>query len=132
MADTVSDLARCLAENAEAVCRHYLCNGRRQGGYWLAGDVHNAPGRSLYVRLRGPSAGKGVAGKWTDAADGGHGDLLDLILAALPDTPKNLDETELAIEQLIVEDCSPSLAKSAELGRASRFEDAGGRYNVAA
>ena len=79
MADTVSDLARRLAENAEAVCRHYLSNGRRQGGYWLAGDVHNAPGRSLYVRLRGPSAGKGAAGKWTDAADGGHGDLLDLI-----------------------------------------------------
>jgi phage/plasmid primase-like uncharacterized protein len=79
MADTVSDLARRLAENAEAVCRYYLSNGRRQGGYWIVGDVHNAPGRSLYVRLRGPSAGKGAAGKWTDAADGGHGDLLDLI-----------------------------------------------------
>jgi hypothetical protein len=32
------------------------------------------PGRSLYVRLSGPRAGK-----WTDAADGTHGDLLDLI-----------------------------------------------------
>ncbi|WP_420608340.1 DUF7146 domain-containing protein [Novosphingopyxis sp.] len=79
MADTVSDLARRLAENAEAVCRYYLFNGRRQGGYWLVGDVHNAPGRSLYVRLQGPNSGKGAAGKWTDAADGGHGDLLDLI-----------------------------------------------------
>ena len=82
MADTVSDLARRLAENAEAVCRYYLSNGRRHGSYWIAGDVHNAPGRSLYVRLRGPSAGKGAAGKWTDAAEGTHGDLLDLIAAA--------------------------------------------------
>ncbi|WP_342364055.1 ParB/Srx family N-terminal domain-containing protein [Terrarubrum flagellatum] len=36
-------------------------------------------GRSLYVRLRGPDHGKGAAGKWTDAATGQHGDLLDLI-----------------------------------------------------
>ena len=82
MADTVSDVARRLAENAEAVCRTYLSNGRRHGSYWVAGDVHNAPGRSLYVRLRGPSAGKGAAGKWTDAATSQHGDLLDLIAAA--------------------------------------------------
>ncbi len=94
MPDTVSDLARRLAENAEAVCRHYLSNGRREGGYWLAGDVHNTPGRSLYVRLRGPSSGKGAAGKWTDAATGEHGDLLDLIAATrrLPGTGDVLDE----------------------------------------
>ena len=79
MPETVSDLARRLAENVEAVCRHYLSNGRRQGSYWLAGDVRNTPGRSLYVRLRGPAAGRGAAGKWTDAATGEHGDLLDLI-----------------------------------------------------
>ncbi len=42
MPDTVSDLARRLADNAEAVCRHYLSNGRRQGRYWLVGDVHNS------------------------------------------------------------------------------------------
>jgi hypothetical protein len=66
MPDTVSDLARRLAENVEAVCRHYLSNGRRAGGYWLAGDVQNSPGRSLYVRLCGPTAGHGAAGKWTD------------------------------------------------------------------
>ncbi len=94
MPDTVSDLARRLAENAEAVCRHYLSNGRREGGYWLAGDVQNTPGRSLYVRLRGPSSGKGAAGKWTDAATGEHGDLLDLIAATqrLPSTGDVLDE----------------------------------------
>ena len=82
MPDTASELARRLAENAEAVCRHYLSNGRREGRYWLAGDVRNTPGRSLYVRLRGPTAGRGAAGKWTDAASGEHGDLLDLIGAA--------------------------------------------------
>ena len=37
------------------------------------------PGRSLFVRLRGPESGKGAAGKWTDAATGEHGDLLDII-----------------------------------------------------
>ena len=75
----IADLARHLAQHAESVCRHYLSNGRRQGRYWLVGDVDNAPGRSLYVRLLGPDTGKGAAGKWTDAATGGHGDLLDLI-----------------------------------------------------
>jgi len=81
MPDTASGLARRLARNAEAVCRHYLSNGRRQGRYWLVGDVTNTPGQSLYVRLFGPDFGKGAAGKWTDAATGEHGDLLDLIAA---------------------------------------------------
>src|ERR1700733_10533254 len=75
----IAELACHLAQHAEAVCRHYLPNGRRQGRYWLVGDVDNAPGRSLYVRLFGPDTGKGAAGKWTDAATGSHGDLIDLI-----------------------------------------------------
>ncbi len=74
-----ADLARRLAENAEAVCQFYLPNGRRQGRYWQVGDVTGAPGRSLFVRLGGPSGGKGGAGKWSDAATGEHGDLLDII-----------------------------------------------------
>src|ERR1700761_8104627 len=65
---------------AEAVCRHYLSAGRREGGYWLLGDVRNKPGRSMFVRLK--KSGKGPAGKWTDAATGEHGDLLDVILAS--------------------------------------------------
>ncbi len=81
MPSTASDLARRLAANAEAVCRHYLSNGYRQGRYWLVGDTDNTPGRSLYVRLHGPEAGRGAAGKWTDSATGEHGDLLDLIAA---------------------------------------------------
>jgi hypothetical protein len=79
MASQAADLARCLARDAEAVCRRYLSKGRRRGRYWVVGDVANAPGRSLFVRLTGPDSGKGAAGKWTDAATGEHGDLLDLI-----------------------------------------------------
>jgi hypothetical protein len=79
MSDTASDLAQRLGRQAEAVCRHYLSNGRREGRYWLVGDVRNTPGRSMFVRLKGGESGKGAAGKWTDAATGEHGDLLDVI-----------------------------------------------------
>jgi hypothetical protein len=74
-----SELARSLARQAEAVCRHYLPAGHREGRYWLVGDVRNTPGRSMFVRLTGPESGKGAAGKWTDAASAEHGDLLDVI-----------------------------------------------------
>jgi hypothetical protein len=74
-----AEIACRLAQNAEAVCRHYLSNGRREGRYWIVGDVANTPGRSLYVRLFGPLSGKGAAGKWTDGCTGQYGDLLDLI-----------------------------------------------------
>ncbi|MDO9489303.1 MAG: toprim domain-containing protein [Sphingomonadaceae bacterium] len=76
-----TELAHRLARDADAVCRHYLPNGRREGRYWLVGDIENTPGRSLFVRLEGPRQGKGAAGKWTDAATGEHGDLIDLIAA---------------------------------------------------
>lgn len=79
MVTDIQTLARRLADNAEAVCAHYLSNGTKQGRYWLVGDVNNTPGRSLYVRLVGPSSGRGAAGKWNDAATGDHGDLVDLI-----------------------------------------------------
>jgi hypothetical protein len=79
MTERGTDLARRLADNAEAVCRHYLFNGCREGSTWRVGDVDNTPGRSLSVRLDGVGASKGAAGKWTDFATGEHGDLLDLI-----------------------------------------------------
>jgi hypothetical protein len=83
MGSRAAELARRLARDAEAVCRRYLSNGRRQGRYWVVGDVANTPGRSLFVRLAGPDSGKGAAGKWTDAATGEHGDLLDLIALSM-------------------------------------------------
>src|SRR5258706_12108828 len=66
MSSHAADLAHRLARNAEAVCRHYLYNGHREGRYWIVGDVSNTPGRSLFVRLTGPDSGKGAAGKWTE------------------------------------------------------------------
>lgn len=74
-----SELAQRLGRQAEVVCRHYLSAGHREGRYWLVGDVRNTPGRSMFVRLKGAGSGRGAAGKWTDAATGEHGDLLDVI-----------------------------------------------------
>lgn len=83
MARDASELAYRLGRQAEAVCREYLSSGRREGRYWMVGDVRNTPGRSTFVRLVGPESGKGAVGKWTDAATGEHGDLIDLISANL-------------------------------------------------
>lgn len=82
MSNPVAEIARRLGENAEAVCRHYLGNGRREGHYWMVGNIHNERGRSLYVRLPGHHDGALSAGKWTDAQSGEHGDLLDIIAAS--------------------------------------------------
>ena len=72
-------LLRDLSQNAESVCRHYLPAGRREGSYWMVGDLQNNPGRSLFVRLTGPTSGPGARGKWTDSATSEFGDLLDII-----------------------------------------------------
>ena len=74
-----SELASRLGREAEAVCRHYLPAGRRTGRYWIVGDVHNSPGRSMFVRLTGPERGRGAAGRWMDTATEEYGDLLDII-----------------------------------------------------
>ena len=70
-----ASVTAALAERAEAVCRHYLPYGRRRGRYWVAGDLDGGRGRSLFVRLAPP----GTPGKFTDAATGQHGDLLDIV-----------------------------------------------------
>src|ERR1700688_4597854 len=68
MARNAADLAHRLAREAEAVCRHYLSNGRRVGNYWQVGDARNTSGRSMFVRLKlkGADAGGRPAGKWTE------------------------------------------------------------------
>lgn len=76
MSSRAAEVAARLARDAEAVCRHYLSAGRREGRYWRVGDVANTPGGSLYVRLHPPHAGR-----WADAATSEYGDLLDLIAA---------------------------------------------------
>lgn len=79
--EPLHELAGRLSGHAEAVCRRYLSNGRRQGKYWIVGDARNAAGRSMFVRLL--ASPKGPPGKWTDAATGEHGDLLDVIRESL-------------------------------------------------
>jgi hypothetical protein len=66
MPKNAAELAHRLARQAEAVCRHYLSNGRRVGNYWQIGDVRNTAGRSMFVRLKSRDGGRGPAGKWTD------------------------------------------------------------------
>ena len=70
-----ADIAAALGARAEEVCRRYLPQGRKCGRYWIVGGLDGAGGRSLFIRLAPP----GVPGKWTDAATGEHGDMLDLI-----------------------------------------------------
>ena len=54
-----AELSRRLSDDAEAVCRAYLPNGKRSGRYWIVGDVAGAPGRSMFVKLWGDRAGHG-------------------------------------------------------------------------
>ena len=77
LSNRAAELSQRLAANAQAVCRHYLPTGRREGRYWMVGDVAGTPGRSLYVRLF--ETERGAVGNWVDAATGEHGDLVDLI-----------------------------------------------------
>ncbi len=81
MADDLSRIVTGLADHAEAVCRKYLPAGRRQGRYWTVGDVRNAAGRSMWVRLAPDTSGR-PAGNWQDGATGEYGDLLDVIREA--------------------------------------------------
>jgi hypothetical protein len=94
MSSSAAEIGQRLAREAEAVCRHYLSNGRREGRYWLVGDIRNTPGRSLYVRLTGGEGALRAAGKWADAATGEHGDLLDVIQQScgFSDFTQTLDE----------------------------------------
>lgn len=77
LSSRAAELSERLAQNAQAVCRYYLPAGRREGRYWMVGDIAGSPGRSLYVRLFETERGR--VGNWVDAATGEHGDLVDLI-----------------------------------------------------
>ncbi|MHC5307772.1 DUF7146 domain-containing protein [Bartonella sp. LJL80] len=70
-----------MADRTEEFCRQYLSNGKKNGNYWIVGDINNSPGQSMYVRLH--ATHNGAAGKWNDSATGEHGDLLDIIRESL-------------------------------------------------
>lgn len=116
MSSPAAEVARRLADDAEAVCRRYLSHGRREGHYWMVGDVRNSPGRSLYVRLSGTADGLRSAGKWTDAASGDHGDLLDVIAASCGHTSfrDTLDEARrfLSLPAVMPGDRNPAPRKA--------------------
>ena len=120
MTSPAADIARRLADNAEAVCRRYLSNGRREGHYWMVGDIRNSPGRSLYVRLWARGEGGGAVGKWTDAASGDHGDLLDIIAASCGHAGfrETLDEARHFLS-LPMQDSSPAGPKSRKAAQGS-------------
>ena len=122
--ESVAELARRLAQNAEAVCREYLSNGQRSGRYWQAGNVANAPGRSLYVRLAGDRAGK-----WTDAATGEHGDLLDLIGLSrnLPSLKQTISEARRFLDLPTEPVPQPPARRRCDASRAARRLFAMGR-----
>ena len=63
LSEQAREMAEKLAQSAGSVCRHYLPKGRREGRYWLVGDVYGTAGRSLYVRLQTCPNAKGAAGK---------------------------------------------------------------------
>ena len=107
-------IAVALGLQAEAVCRRYLPQGRKLGRYWVAGDLDGARGRSLFVRLRGP----GVPGKWTDAANGQHGDLLDLIRyrSRAPTLRAALDEARAFLALEPAPDRDPGAAPATDSG----------------
>ena len=110
-----TDIAAALARRAEQVCRRYLPHGRKQGRYWIAGDLYGAKGRSLFVRLAPP----GAPGKWTDAATGEHGDLLDLIRASI-----GTASLKPALDQARAFLAMPALPAGGEEGAYDRIEAA--------
>ena len=106
-------VAAALAGRAESVCRRYLPHGRRQGRYWVAGDLDGARGRSLFVRLAPP----GTPGKWTDMATSEHGDLLDLVRhrSGAPTLRAALDEARAFLVLPPAPDFVPGRAAAGEI-----------------
>lgn len=74
---SLKDLSAMLAADIEAVCRHYLPNGKRNGNYWQVGSTAGEEGASLKVNLAG--RWRGYWRDWANPKDRGRP--LDLIRA---------------------------------------------------
>lgn len=70
------ELAERLGQQAEAVARMLLPNGRRVGAEWRVGGTDGEPGKSMGVHLTGAKAGV-----WMDGATGQSGDAIGLWMA---------------------------------------------------
>ena len=67
------EVSRQLAQRAEDIARYLLPNGKKSGAEWRVGSIDGESGESLGVHLT-----REKAGVWSDFANGGSGDLLDL------------------------------------------------------
>jgi len=71
---SIKTVAQQLSDQVETVAKMLLPNGKREGQYWVAGDVNGSEGKSLRVYLSGTKRGL-----WADfAVDNKHRDLVDL------------------------------------------------------
>ena len=75
--NSASDIAHELALRVDDLIPTLLPLARRCGNYWSIGSIDGERGDSLFIHRHGARAGK-----WSDAATGQFGDLLDLIEAA--------------------------------------------------
>lgn len=71
--NTPKEISQLLANQAEAVAKYLLPNGKKDGTEWRCGDVSGSAGKSMGVCISGTKAGV-----WADFATGEGGDLLDL------------------------------------------------------
>lgn len=69
----ISEIARRMAGQAEAVARHLLPGGKMDGREWVVGSTGGEAGKSCKVCTVGNKAGV-----WADFATGEGGDLIDL------------------------------------------------------
>lgn len=76
MSVTPNELSQMLARQVDAVVKHLLPDGKREGSEWRVGSVNGEPGKSMGVHLAGDKAGV-----WSDFSTGETGDLLDLWVA---------------------------------------------------
>ncbi|MDE0408415.1 MAG: DNA primase, partial [Alphaproteobacteria bacterium] len=74
---SLKELNAMLAADMEAVCRHYLPNGRRMGNTWQVGSTAGEEGASLRIDLAG--RWRGYWRDWANPKD--RGSPLDLIRA---------------------------------------------------
>ena len=74
---SLKELNAMLAADIEAVCRHYLPNGKRNGNYWQVGSIAGEEGASLRIALAG--RWRGYWRDWANPKD--RGGPLDLIRA---------------------------------------------------
>jgi len=71
-----TEIASHLSSQVEAVVRHLLPNGRRQGQEWRVGGTDGEAGKSMGVHMTGDKAGV-----WLDGQSGESGDLIGLWMA---------------------------------------------------